>query len=111
MVTAAADAEQRALLRAVLRERPGSYLLPGTTHGEAFADAQCRPSMELLGTGRCELPFAAEAMPQRHAMRIPETSEPRATAAWIHGVLGGEYPMPIANQVACCLYGAGTRSI
>jgi anthranilate phosphoribosyltransferase len=65
--------------------------------------------MELLGGGRCELLFDAEAMPLRHAMRIPETSEPRATAAWIHGVLGGEHPMPmsIANQVACCLYGAG----
>ena len=109
VVIAAADAEERALLRSVLRDRPGSYLLLGTTHGEAFADAQCRPSMELLGAGRCELLFDAEAMPQRHAMRIPETGEPRATAAWIHGVLGGEHPMPmpIANQVACCLYGAG----
>lgn len=84
---AAADAEERELLHEVLRERPGSYLLLGTTHGEAFADAQCRPSMELLGAGRCELLLGAEAAPLRHSMRSPGKSESRATAAWINGVL------------------------
>lgn len=62
-------------------------MLLGTTHGEALADAQRRPSMELLGAGCCELLFDAEAAPLRHSMRSPEASEPRATAAWINGVL------------------------
>jgi hypothetical protein len=38
-------------------------------------------------------------------MRIPETIEARATAAWIHGVLGGEHQCRFRLRNGCA-YGA-----
>ena len=109
LVVAAIDERERAMLREVLRETEGAFLLLDASHGEAFADPRCRPALELVHEGTCELLFGAEAAPLRPPTNIPTSSDARETAAWIRGVLRGEVPMPlpVVNQVACCLYGAG----
>ncbi|HEV7799781.1 MAG TPA: DNA-binding protein YbiB [Burkholderiales bacterium] len=109
VVIAAADEQERRLLRAVLCERPGSYLLLESSHGEAFADPRRRPRLELIRDGKGELLFEAEAGPLRSAVSAPQSKDARSTASWTRSVLRGERPMPlpIVNQVACCLYGAG----
>src|SRR5436305_26918 len=53
-VIAAADDQERRLLRAVLRERAGNYLLLDAGHGDAFADPRRRPVLELIRNGKCE---------------------------------------------------------
>jgi anthranilate phosphoribosyltransferase len=109
VVVAASDEVERAMLREVLREREGAFLLLDSSHGEAFADPHRRPALELVREGTCELLFNAEAAPLRPTMNIPSSNDARDTAAWIECVLHGQAPMPlpIVNQVACCLYGAG----
>jgi anthranilate phosphoribosyltransferase len=109
LVTAAIDEPECVLLRDVLREREGAFLLLEASHGEAFADPRRRPALELVRNGACELLFGAEAAPLRPAANVPPSSDARETAAWIRCVLRGEAPMPlpVVNQVACCLYGSG----
>ena len=109
IVVAASDERERAMLRDVLRENEGAFLLLEADHGEAFADPRRRPALELVHGGTCELLFGAEAAPLRPAANVPSSSDARETAAWIRAVLRGEVPMPlpVVNQVACCLYGAG----
>jgi anthranilate phosphoribosyltransferase len=109
IVVAACDESERAMLRDVLHESAGAFLLLETSHGEAFADPRRRPALELVRDGARELLFAAEAAPLRPAANVPSSSDARETAAWIQGILRGEMPMPlpVVNQVASCLYGAG----
>jgi anthranilate phosphoribosyltransferase len=109
LVLAAADEEERLLLHTLLRERPGTYLLLVASHGDAFADPRQRPLLELVRDGTCEVLFDTQAAPMHPAVGAPASSDPRAIAAWTHSVLRGErpMPMPLVNQVACCLYGAG----
>lgn len=85
-----------------------ALLLEGT-EGEPFACPHRRPALELAHEGGRELLFAAEA----------GTLKPRAgaadivhTAHWTRRALRGEVPLPLplVNQVACCLYGAGYAS-
>ena len=97
------------MLREFLQESVGAFLLLESEHGEAFADPRCRPALELVREGMYELLFGAEAAPLRPTANMPLASDARETAAWIRSVLRGEVPMPlpIVNQVACCLYGAG----
>jgi anthranilate phosphoribosyltransferase len=109
VVIAAADERERRLLRSVLYERPGTYLLLEAVHGEAFADPRRRPAIELIRDGSAEALFDAEGAPMRGSGALPRPLDARATAAWTRAVLRGETPMPLplVNQVACCLYGAG----
>jgi anthranilate phosphoribosyltransferase len=109
VVVAAADEQERRLLRALLRERPGTYLLLEASHGDAFADPRRRPALELIRDGQGEILFEAEAAALRTTVSAPRASDARSTAAWTRSVLRGEYPipLPLVNQIACCLYGAG----
>jgi anthranilate phosphoribosyltransferase len=56
-----------------------------------------------------EILFEAEACSVRCASNIPRGNDARSTAEWTRSVLRGEIPMPLplVNQIACCLYGAG----
>jgi len=40
---------------------------------------------------------------------LPEECDAKTTAAWIRATLEGEHPipLPLINQLACCLYGTG----
>jgi anthranilate phosphoribosyltransferase len=109
IVVAAADDQERRLLRALLRERAGAYLLLEASHGDAFADPRRRPALELISDGKGELLFEAEAATLRGTLNAPHASDARSTAEWTQSVLRGESPMPLplVNQIACCLYGAG----
>ena len=108
-VIAAADDQERRLLRALLRERAGNYLLLDAGHGDAFADPRRRPALELIRNGKGEILFEAEAGSIRCASNVPSGNDARGTAEWTRAVVRGEIPMPLplVNQIACCLYGAG----
>lgn len=108
-VVAAADERERRLLRGLLRERAGNHLLLDAGHGDPFADPRRRPVLELIRNGRGELLFEAEAGSVRCASNVPRTNDARGTAEWTRAIMRGELPMPLplVNQIACCLYGAG----
>jgi anthranilate phosphoribosyltransferase len=77
------------------------------TEGEAYANPSKRPRIELYRDGAVEVLFEQEHMaPQATA---PQDLEAKATAAWIRRALQGgvALPLPIVNQLACCLYGSG----
>jgi anthranilate phosphoribosyltransferase len=79
-------------------------------HGdEPFADPHRRPRIEHFRDGRVELLFHEESSAtQSHATRLNDC-ESRATAAYIKRILDGAapLPLPIVNEIACCLYGVG----
>jgi anthranilate phosphoribosyltransferase len=77
------------------------------TEGEAYANPQKRPRIELCRDGEAQLLFEEE-----HAATPPPEAqdlEAKATAAWIRKALegGAALPLPMVNQLACILYGAG----
>ena len=77
------------------------------TEGEAYANPNKRPRIELYRDGAVQVLFEQEHMaPQAH---VPQEMEAKATAAWIRKALQGgvALPLPIVNQLACCLYGSG----
>ncbi len=96
------------MLRSLLCDNDTSALLFETGDGEPVVDAQCRPAIDMVRSGSVQALFDAEATP-RCAHPLPAVDDLQGTARWITGVLEGRIPMPapIANQFACCLYGAG----
>ncbi len=80
-------------------------LLMRGTEGEAFANPRKRPRIEFHEAGLCTVLFEEERM-----ATAVETCDidVKATAAWIEKALKGAVPLPlpIVNQLACCLYGS-----
>lgn len=109
MVVAGNEGMQHELLRSFLRLRGSNALLLEGTEGEAFANPQRRPTLEYFRNGEPQLLFEAEASALKNFTFIPEAVDAASTALWIRRVLGGEVPLPLplVNQIACCLYGAG----
>ena len=100
----------RKLLRDFLPESGLPALLLEGTEGEAFADPRRRPLIEYVGAeGNCSVLFEAEGISLRKLATLPAASDARGTAAWIRRAVAGEIPLPLplVNQLACCLYGAG----
>ena len=79
------------------------------TEGEPYADPRRRPRIEYLDRGGAEVLFPEEHAPQDPFAGSPDAVGAKATAAYIRNALEGAVPLPlpIANQIACCLYGAG----
>jgi len=104
----AADAQECVMLQSLVCDSGTTALLFESQDGDAVVDAQCRPAMVLVAEGAVRPLFEAEATP-RCAHPLPAAQDLKGTAAWITGVLEGRIPMPapIANQIACCLYGTG----
>lgn len=104
----AEHAQERVVLQSLLCDVEKSALLFETHDGDPVVDAQCRPGIELIRDGAVRQLFDAEITP-RCAHPLPAADDLKGTARWITGVLEGRIPMPapIANQFACCLYGAG----
>jgi anthranilate phosphoribosyltransferase len=77
--------------------------------GEPFADPQRRPRIEHLRDGVVELLFEEEAGAVHSLVSTPDCRDSRATAAYIQRILDGmtPLPLPIVNEIACCLYGVG----
>ena len=65
--------------------------------------------IEHFVAGRHEVLFEAEVGPIGSLPSLAENIEATTTAAWIQQVLDGSVPVPapVANQLACCLYGCG----
>jgi anthranilate phosphoribosyltransferase len=75
------------------------------TDGESFANPRKRPRIEYLADGRAEVLFDAEHSTAEDVAELPQDIEAKPTAAYVQRVLDGR--APIANQLACCLYGTG----
>ncbi len=80
--------------------------------GESFASPHRRPRIECYDGGLCSVLFEAEAESSRSPGSLPRSPDPAVTAQWIRGVLAGKVPLPLplVNQLACCLYATGYTS-
>jgi anthranilate phosphoribosyltransferase len=102
------DVVQHAALRGALLAGEGAALLTRGTEGEVFVSPRRRPRIELLRDGVASVLFDQEGAHEDES--IPEGDySPRATAAWTRRVLEGSatLPLPLLNQLACCLFAAG----
>jgi anthranilate phosphoribosyltransferase len=80
-----------------------SAILMRGTEGKAFANPRKRPRIEFHEAGKCTVLFEEEHM----ATSVETCSiDVKSTAAWIEKALKGAVPLPlpIVNQLACCLY-------
>jgi anthranilate phosphoribosyltransferase len=95
--------------RAVVLATGERCLIFRGTDGESFANPRKRPRIDYLADGHAEVLFEAEHTAPEELVEVPQDIEARATAAHIRNVLEGRapLPLPIANQLACCLYGTG----
>ncbi len=77
------------------------------TEGEAYANPKKRPRIELYREGGAELLFEQEHI--EPLAQGAQDIDAKSTAAYIRAALEGALPLPlpIVNQVACCLYGCG----
>ena len=108
-IVAAGDPAESALLREFLVVRDWNALLLEGAEGEGFADPQRRPCIEYFAMGERRVLFDAETATLKHATTLPDAVDAQTTAAWILRALAGEapIPLPLVNQLACCLYGTG----
>ena len=99
----------RALLREYLSASGSCALLLDGVEEEPLADPLRRPQLEYVAGGERRVLFDAESAAYRRAGTMPEASDAPAIAGWSRGVLSGQFPMPLplVNQVASCVYGAG----
>lgn len=109
LVVASNDSTQQLLLRDFLRFRGSNALLLESTEGEGFANPQRRPALEYFRNGEPQTLFDAESIPLKNFVFLPQAFDAASTAHLTRRVLGGEVPLPLplVNQIACCLYGAG----
>lgn len=108
-VVATGDGPEESMLASLFQAVGGCALLLEGTEGEPFACPHRRPALELVHDGGRELLFASESgVPKT----MPAAPDPLRTADWTRRALRGEVPLPLplVNQVACCLYGAGYAS-
>jgi anthranilate phosphoribosyltransferase len=98
-----------ALLREYLSLSGSRALLFDGVEDEAFADPRRRPRFEYVAGGDSRVLFYAEAAAIQYAAALPAAIDAPAVADWIRRALSGEVPLPLplVNQIACCLYGAG----
>ena len=82
------------------------------TEGEPFADPCRRPCIEYVDGGRVEILFTEHHPARRAMVGTPEMPETKSTACYIRKALSGgaPLPVPIVNEIACCLYGAGVTA-
>jgi anthranilate phosphoribosyltransferase len=68
-------------------------------------------TLHIVAAGESSVLFDAETVALRHAATLPHGVDAHSTAAWIRRALSGEaplpLPLPLVNQIACCLYAAG----
>lgn len=97
------------IMREFLLATSAHALLLRSTEGEPFANPKRRPRIEYFRDGSGQILFEAEAGPLRSIPNLPSAIDAVTTAAWIKRALAGEVPvpLPIVNQLACCLYASG----
>jgi anthranilate phosphoribosyltransferase len=106
-VVSASDPARLQQIQACLLETQAHALLLQSTDGEAFANPQRRPLLEYFHEGHSSVLFEAERIKTVH--QTAHAIDAHTTAQWIRLALTGEVPLPLplVNQLACCLYGAG----
>lgn len=113
LLVPARDEPRRDVLASVLLGLEGRALLFLGREGEAYPDPLRRPAMTLFDAGQQTTLFDAHALPApagaSRAGALPGRADARSAAAWIDAVLAGKQlmPLPIANLLACGLFGAG----
>ena len=97
------------MMREFLLATGANALLLRSTEGEPFANPKRRPRLEYFKDAGAQILFEAEAGPLKSIPTLPAAIDAATTAAWIKGAMVGEapVPLPIVNQLACCLYGTG----
>lgn len=97
------------LMRDLLAGEGGRALLLRGTEGEPFANPKRRPRIEYLNEGDVSVLFEAEHDSLRTLPNLPDGADAAVTAQWIRRVLDDHLPLPlpIANQLAACLYACG----
>jgi len=106
------DAEEHSFAAALALQHEHALLFHGT-EGEAYADPLQRPAITYFRPGEQATLFGGEAMHAAahplHLGHVPGQAEAKRAACWITLALGGKVsmPPPMANLLACCLYGAG----
>ena len=107
VVATGSEAEGR-LLPSFFRIMAMRALLLEGTEGEPFACPSRRPALELVHEGGRELLFAA-ATGNARPRALSAAPDVAVASQWTRRALRGEVPLPLplVNQVACCLYGAG----
>jgi anthranilate phosphoribosyltransferase len=87
--------------------RADALLLRGT-EGEPFANPRRQPQLEWFEAGVSSVLFEPEIGTPATLSALPATIDAVSTAKWITAALAGEVPipLPILNQLACCLHGA-----
>src|SRR5258706_4020547 len=97
------------MMREFLLTTSAHALLLRSTEGEAFANPKRRPRIEYFKDATAQILFEAEVGPLKSIPTLPAAIDAVTTAAWIKGTLIGEspVPLPIVNQLACCLYCSG----
>jgi len=80
-----------------------------STEGEPFADPKRRPQIEYFHNGEFQVLFQSETGTLKSIPAMPAAIDAETTAAWIKSALAGEVPvpLPLVNQLACCLFAAG----
>jgi len=84
-------------------------LLLHNADGEPVVDPARRPRLEFFFQGKRQTLFEEEMGPLRALTNLPPRCDAQSTAVWTQQVVDGELPLPLplVNQLACCLYGAG----
>jgi anthranilate phosphoribosyltransferase len=79
------------------------------TEGEPYANPRRRPRIEHVEDGAARVLFEQELTVDEGGPPPPDSIDAKATAALIRRSLGGHaaVPLPILNQLACCLYASG----
>lgn len=97
------------LMRDVLTGNESRALLLRGTEGEPFANPKRRPRIEYVHPQGCEVLFEAEHDSIKTIPSLPEEPDAATTAKWIQRVMEDRQPLPlpIANQLAGCLYACG----
>jgi len=105
----ACDALERAAFAAALEGNAGQALLFVGAEGEAFPAPHQRPAIDLYRGGERHVLFDAEAGAAGPMPAAQAAADARAAARWTGQAIAGNAPLPppLANLLACCLYGAG----
>ncbi len=109
LLAAATHPDYITSMRAILSAAGAHALLLRGSEGEPFANPKRRPLIEHLHDGLCDVLFEAERDSLRVLPQLPANCDASSTVAWMRRVLAGDasVPLPIANQLACCLYACG----
>lgn len=109
LLAAATHPDYLNTMREMLSATGAHALLLRGTEGEPVANPKRRPRIEYLHDGVRDILFEAEHDSLKTLPHLPETCDAKTTANWMRRVLSGEcaLPLPLVNQLACCLYACG----